>query len=185
MWLAEDKNDYKTHLAATLFADVLKKGQSLEENANEKQDKETEQKQGESAVVKQSEETKKEVKAEEEEKPREETKAEPSLILKQYLDLKKKHPDAVLLFRCGDFYETYMQDAEKASRILGITLTKSSKTKDPEGKPLAMAGFPYHALDSYLPKLIRAGERVANWHQDRNSRKARVSSENRKPSSHT
>ena len=61
----------------------------------------------------------------------------------------------------GDFYETYMQDAEKASRILGITLTKSSKTKDPEGKPLAMAGFPYHALDSYLPKLIRAGERVA------------------------
>lgn len=161
MWLAEDKNDYKTHLAATLFADVLKKGQSLEENANEKQDKETEQKQGESAVVKQSEETKKEVKAEEEEKPREETKAEPSLILKQYLDLKKKHPDAVLLFRCGDFYETYMQDAEKASRILGITLTKSSKTKDPEGKPLAMAGFPYHALDSYLPKLIRAGERVA------------------------
>ena len=101
----------------------------MEENANEKQDKETEQKQGESAVVKQSEETKKEVKAEEEEKPREETKAEPSLILKQYLDLKKKHPDAVLLFRCGDFYETYMQDAEKASRILGITLTKSSKTK--------------------------------------------------------
>ena len=100
-------------MAATLFADVLKKGQSLEENANEKQDKETEQKQGESAVVKQSEETKKEVKAEEEEKPREETKAEPSLILKQYLDLKKKHPDAVLLFRCGDFYETYMQDAEQ------------------------------------------------------------------------
>ena len=54
-----------------------------------------------------------------------------------------------------------MQDAEKASKVLGITLTRSSKTKDPEGKPLAMAGFPYHALDSYLPKLIRAGERVA------------------------
>ena len=82
-------------------------------------------------------------------------------ILKQFYDLKGKHPDAVLLFRCGDFYETYSQDAEKASKILGITLTKSSHTKDADGKPLAMAGFPYHALDTYLPKLIRAGERVA------------------------
>ena len=82
-------------------------------------------------------------------------------MLKQFMDLKKKHPDALLLFRCGDFYETYMQDAEKSSKILGITLTKSSKTKDPDGKPLAMAGFPYHALDTYLPKLIRAGQRVA------------------------
>ena len=82
-------------------------------------------------------------------------------MLKQFLDLKKKHPDALLLFRCGDFYETYMQDARKSSEILGITLTRSSKTKDPDGKPLEMAGFPYHALDSYLPKLIRAGQRVA------------------------
>ena len=84
-----------------------------------------------------------------------------STIMKQFLDLKSKHPDALLLFRTGDFYETYQQDAEKASKILGITLTKSTKTKDEQGKPLAMAGFPYHALDSYLPKLIRAGERVA------------------------
>ena len=82
-------------------------------------------------------------------------------MVKQFLDLKKKHPDALLLFRCGDFYETYKDDAEKASKILGITLTKSSKTKDDQGKPLAMAGFPYHALDTYLPKLIRAGQRVA------------------------
>ena len=59
------------------------------------------------------------------------------------------------------FYETYQKDAEKASKILGITLTISSKTKDQDGKPLAMAGFPYHALDTYLPKLIRAGERVS------------------------
>ncbi len=73
----------------------------------------------------------------------------------------KKHPDAILLFRCGDFYETYKDDAVKASKILGITLTKSNGRKDDEGKPLAMAGFPYHALDTYLPKLIRAGERVA------------------------
>ena len=82
-------------------------------------------------------------------------------MLKQFLDLKQKHPDALLLFRTGDFYETYKQDAEKASRILGITLTKSTKTKDEQGKPLVMAGFPYHALDTYLPKLIRAGQRVA------------------------
>ena len=82
-------------------------------------------------------------------------------LLEQFQELKVKHPDALLLFRCGDFYETYMQDAEKSSKILGITLTKSSKTKDPDGKPLAMAGFPYHALDTYLPKLIRAGQRVA------------------------
>ena len=82
-------------------------------------------------------------------------------MLRQFLDLKQKHPDALLLFRTGDFYETYKEDAEKASKILGITLTKSTKTKDEQGKPLVMAGFPYHALDSYLPKLIRAGQRVA------------------------
>ena len=84
-----------------------------------------------------------------------------SPMLRQFLDLKQKHPDALLLFRTGDFYETYKQDAEKASKILGITLTKSSKTKDEQGKPLVMAGFPYHALDTSLPKLIRAGQRVA------------------------
>ena len=106
---------------------------------------------------------KKEEKAKEE-KTKAETKAAVvamTPMLKQFYELKGKHPDAVLLFRCGDFYETYSQDAEKASKILGITLTKSSHTKDADGKPLAMAGFPYHALDTYLPKLIRAGERVA------------------------
>lgn len=84
-----------------------------------------------------------------------------SPILKHFLDLKKRHPDALLLFRAGDFYETYKEDAEKASEVLGITLTKNPKTKDDKGKPLALAGFPYHALDTYLPKLIRAGLRVA------------------------
>ena len=84
-----------------------------------------------------------------------------SPILKQYLDLKAKHPDALLLFRVGDFYETYLQDAQKASSILGITLTRSNSQKSPDGKALEMAGFPHHALDSYLPKLIRAGQRVA------------------------
>ena len=84
-----------------------------------------------------------------------------SPMLKQFLDLKKKHPDALLLFRCGDFYETYMQDAVTASGILGITLTRSCKQKDPDGKSLEMAGFPFYYLDTYLPKLIRAGNRVA------------------------
>ena len=82
-------------------------------------------------------------------------------MVAQSLDLKQKHTDALLLFRCGDSYETYRDDAQKASKILGITLTKSGKTQDIDGKPLAMAGFPYHALDTYLPKLIRAGQRVA------------------------
>lgn len=78
--------------------------------------------------------------------------------MKQFLELKVKHPDAVMLFRCGDFYETYSTDAVLASEILGITLTKRANGK---GKTIEMAGFPHHALDTYLPKLIRAGKRVA------------------------
>ena len=79
-------------------------------------------------------------------------------MMKQFLDLKAKHPHAVMLFRCGDFYETYSTDAVVASEILGITLTKRANGK---GKTIEMAGFPHHALDTYLPKLIRAGKRVA------------------------
>ena len=79
-------------------------------------------------------------------------------MMKQFLDLKAKHPDAVMLFRCGDFYETYSTDAVVAAEILGITLTKRANGK---GKTVEMAGFPHHALDTYLPKLVRAGKRVA------------------------
>lgn len=79
-------------------------------------------------------------------------------MMKQYFDLKAKHPDAIMLFRCGDFYETYSEDAVSASEILGITLTKRANG---QGKTVEMAGFPHHALDTYLPKLIRAGRRVA------------------------
>lgn len=207
MWLADDMQDYKKHLAASLFADVLRKDQSNSVSvgtSKSEQDAQTETKEQQHAEFheenekheqkeeqahtdyhqeedkKVAEEKKKEEekknspeqkeKEKQEEKAKEEaTKAETKAVaavalspmLKQFMDLKKKHPDALLLFRCGDFYETYMQDAEKSSKILGITLTKSSKTKDPDGKPLAMAGFPYHALDTYLPKLIRAGQRVA------------------------
>lgn len=81
-------------------------------------------------------------------------------MMKQFYDLKAKHPDAVLLFRCGDFYETYSSDAVSASEILGITLTKRNNGGK-GGEPIEMAGFPHHALDTYLPKLIRAGKRVA------------------------
>ena len=79
-------------------------------------------------------------------------------MMKQFLDLKAQNPDAVMLFRCGDFYETYSTDAIVASEILGITLTKRANGK---GKTIEMAGFPHHALDTYLPKLVRAGKRVA------------------------
>ena len=79
-------------------------------------------------------------------------------MMKQYFDLKAKHPDAIMLFRCGDFYETYSEDAVAAAEILGITLTKRANG---QSKTVEMAGFPHHALDTYLPKLIRAGRRVA------------------------
>ena len=80
-------------------------------------------------------------------------------MMRQYVELKAKHPDAVLLFRCGDFYETYLEDAVIASRILGITLTRRNNGNNCKGSE--MAGFPFHALDTYLPKLVRAGKRVA------------------------
>lgn len=172
LWLADDMQDYKKHLAASLFADVLRKGrtdavavgtdkseqEAQTENVNQKPVQQEEKNQESSKDEDKKDEAKEETK-------KTETKAVAaaslSPMLKQFYDLKAKHPEAILLFRCGDFYETYCNDAEKASKILGITLTRSSRTKDIEGKPLNMAGFPYHALDTYLPKLIRAGERVA------------------------
>ena len=198
MWLADDKQDYKTHLAASLFADVLRKErtdavavgtdkteqeaqsetkeQTKNVEAHEEEDKKEEQKEEQTQSDKKQEEEKRRNSPEQKEKERKEEKAKEeatkaetkavaavvlSPIMKQFLDLKSKHPDALLLFRTGDFYETYQQDAEKASKILGITLTKSTKQKGPDGNAVKMAGFPYHALDTYLPKLIRAGERVA------------------------
>ena len=82
------------------------------------------------------------------------TKAENKMVEK-FNELKAKHPDAVILFRIGDFYESYFDDAKKLSEVLGLTLTRQAKTK------MDLTGFPYHALDTYLPKLIRAGLRVA------------------------
>lgn len=88
-------------------------------------------------------------------------KEELTPMMRQFFEFKGKHPDALLLFRCGDFYETYNDDAIVASEILGITLTKRSNGAGSSDSGTAMAGFPHHALDTYLPKLIRAGRRVA------------------------
>ena len=82
-------------------------------------------------------------------------------MMRQFYTFKNEHPDALLLFRCGDFYETYSDDAVEAAKILGITLTRRSNGKNPSCAAMEMAGFPHHALDTYLPKLIRAGKRVA------------------------
>ena len=79
-------------------------------------------------------------------------------LMKQYNQIKSKYPDAILLFRVGDFYETFGEDAKKAAAILGIVLTKRSNGKASE---VDLAGFPHHSLDTYLPKLVRAGYRVA------------------------
>lgn len=150
MWLADDKQDYKTHLAAVLYSDVLAgKLEEMKHSISPDVDGTQLHEENEHREY------------HEEEKRQQQQKSNVPPIIKQYNDLKQKHPDALLLFRCGDFYETYKEDAVKASNILGITLTKHSKRMDEEGKPLKMAGFPYHALDTYLPKLIRAGERVA------------------------
>ena len=82
-------------------------------------------------------------------------------MMRQFYSFKEANPDALLLFRCGDFYETYADDAVEAAKILGITLTRRSNGKNANGAACEMAGFPYHALDTPLPKLIRAGKRVA------------------------
>lgn len=196
MWVAEDRNSYKTHLAATLFADVLKQGEKQEMTSSEKQETEAEIKQEQQGMEEKHdeehreyhEEADKNEKTEEEkvqEKGKEEKKADADVVTKnkekqrqaeksqkedaqnektqkstgiqkQWNDMKAMHPDALLLFRVGDFYEMYNQDARKGAEILGITLTKRSS-----GNFKELAGFPHHALDTYLPKLIRAGERIA------------------------
>ncbi len=196
MWVAEDRNSYKTHLAATLFADVLKQGEKQEQTSSEKQKVESEIKQEQQGTAEKHEEEHREYheeadknekteeakvqekgkdekkinvdatkKNEEEQRKAEKSQKEdaqkekaqkPTGIQKQWNELKANHPDALLLFRVGDFYEMYNQDARKGAEILGITLTKRSS-----GDFKELAGFPHHALDTYLPKLVRAGERLA------------------------
>jgi hypothetical protein len=90
--------------------------------------------------------------------PQAEQASEPSALAKAFENMKAKHPDAVLLFRVGDFYEAYAEDAKVVSEVLGIVLTCRPAANDSR---IHMAGFPHHALDTYLPKLVRAGKRVA------------------------
>ena len=170
MWLADDKQDYKTHLAAILYSDVLAgKLEEMKRSVSPDVDGTQLHEENEHREY------------HEEEKRQQQQMSNVPPIIKQYNDLKQKHPDALLLFRCGDFYETYKEDAVKASNILGITLTKHSKRMDGEGMPLMMAGFPYHALDTYLPKLIRAGERVAICDQLESPRQKTSQQEENKP----
>ena len=93
-------------------------------------------------------------------------------MMRQFFEMKAKHPEALLLFRCGDFYETYCEDAIEASKVLGITLTRRNNGGSAGGAE--MAGFPHHALDTYLPKLIRAGKRVAVCDQLEDPKKKRL-----------
>ena len=137
MWVAEDRDGYKRHLAATLFADVLQKGRSVGEQKAEEQ-------------VRQQNETVPENRSEE-------TNDENMSPKRQFWDnLKEKHPDALYLIRAGEVYRLYNEDAAKGAKILGITVKEY-----PEHGFSTFAEFPRTQLDSYLPKLVRAGERVA------------------------
>jgi hypothetical protein len=143
MWLAEDREAYKKQLAMTLFADVLKKEVSVSEKKEASSEKESAEKKDLSQLV-------------------------------RYKELRAKHPDAIFLFRTGDFYVSYNEDAVKASNHLGITLTKYNPDSEMAKAGFTQcAAFPYHSLDTYLPKLIRAGERVAICDQLEEARQVR------------
>lgn len=141
MWIAEDRDGYKRHLAATLFADVLRKGQSQEEHTGEKLEKETVQRQGEEVARSQTE-----------------IEGGEHLTPQRALwdRLKGQHPDTLLLMGSGNSFHLYNHDAERGAEILGLSLKEH-----PEPGFTASAEFPQAQLDNYLPKLIRAGERVA------------------------
>ena len=150
MWLADDKQDYKTHLAAILYSDVLagkleqmKRSISPDVDGTHLHEEQEHREYHENLDEQQSK-----------------AKKVPPILI-QFTELKKKHPDALLLFRVGDFYEAYMEDAERASKILKLSLNKNDDKQGLDGKPLVSVAFPHYALDSNLPKLIRAKERVA------------------------
>ena len=143
MWLAEDKNEYKRNLAATLFADILQQGQTQDEHAGEKQEKDAERQQTAETTKDSAEKT---------------VQNETSAQRESWDRIKAKHPDALQLVRKGDFYRMYNDDAERGASILGVTIQKLSEGG--ERGFAQSAEFPYHKLDDYLPKLIRAGERV-------------------------
>ena len=141
--VAEDKTEYKRHLAAMLFADVLQKGQSQEEHAGEKQEKEAARRQGEAVVQERTEDKEKEEAV--------------SPQRKAWDEVRAKHPDALQLVRTGDNYRLYNEDAVRGAEILGLALKERDGVQ--EGFT-ASAEFQYKQLDSCLPRLVRAGERV-------------------------
>lgn len=142
MWIAPDRDEYKKNLAATLFADLLRKDQAQEVK--------------ETAPAKQKPQG-----AKAEEKPVQEAQPANRFPHEYYNKVHAKHPDALLLFRVGGFYEAYKEDARHLSEAVGVTVRKSESFRDENGKVIAMAGFPEVALDTYLPKLVRAGHRCA------------------------
>ena len=144
MWVAEDRDNYKRHLAATLFADVLRKGQPLDEHAGEQQQRETVQRQSEAVAQERTEDENGE-------------NLSPQRLL--WDKLKEKHPDALQLIRVGDVYRLYNQDAARSAEILGLSLNEDIGIRE-KGFTVSTE-FPQEQLDSYLPKLVRAGERVA------------------------
>ncbi|MDO5771434.1 MAG: zincin-like metallopeptidase domain-containing protein [Bacteroidales bacterium] len=175
LWLTDDRELYKHSLAAHLFADILHKGESekqgviaeLAETENypeKREEKIAENGKSEEVKIEPTEQKQETQSANEEQKVpvSEEQKAVSSTrlsaLLENYDYLKKKHPDAVLLFRVGDFYETYKEDAERASKILGLAVTNRQTGND---RPIKIVGFPHYSLDTYLPKLVRANCRVA------------------------
>lgn len=140
MWVAEDRQEYKRHLAAALFADVLRKGLTHEQTASEKQERYTEQRQGETVM---------------------QTNAEQMALPKQWEEVKAKHPDALILVGDNANYRLYNADAVKASEILNLPLYEHPESAN---GITASVEFEYDKLDTYLPKLVRAGERVAIAH---------------------
>lgn len=175
LWLADDRQDYKTHLAATLYSDVIarKLGGMTQSQSTVKEDTLQKQEQEQGRQEKKGNQENQEQKQQLSSKMSEaETGRQLPPVIRQFDSLKQKHPDAILLFRCGDFYETYRKDAEKAAKILGITLTRHSQYKDSDGKGISMTAFPSQAIDTYLPKLIRAGERIAICDQVEQQRQA-------------
>ena len=171
MWIADDVKAYKNQVAGLLYADTLRQVATQRQEGAAKEKESEEQKKADEAKRQDEARRKAEEQKRKEEEAKKEKKPDPIAeavnrgvaatialsLLTQYDEMKKKHPDAVLLFRKGDDYVVVKDDAPKASEILGIPL----KQEESDGKSCAYATFRHHDLDTYLPKLVRAGERVA------------------------
>ena len=181
LWLAGDKQSYKTHLAATLYADVIAaklaagiqtakvQAEDQAKRANEKQTQQVEQAKKQEEEKRRNSPEQKEKERREEQAKKELTKAETKAVaavalapmFQQFLDIKGRNSDRILLMHVDDRYETYQDDARKVSKLAQLPLQKSASAKDAEGKPVVFVSFPEHKLDTYLPMLVRHNESVA------------------------